>query len=202
VAERLTFTAYTELVLARLYEAHLREPARQYFNVDELMSDLAGSVPDGWAWDAAQYLVDHDLGHDFISSGTPDTALTPTGRVFVESEQGTGIIGEYQRAGQVIVVTGDGNQVAVGHGQQVVQIVQGDLSKEEAIELLGQAEARLAEDQTLSDDERADALADVHAIRTQLEKNAPNREALKALVTGLAGVASIADIVAKLSGAF
>jgi hypothetical protein len=200
MAEHLTFTAYADLVMARLYEAHMREPARQYFNVDKLMSDIAGRVPDGWAWDAAKHLVEQGLGEDFLSMQSADTALTPAGRMHVE--RGSGIIGEYQRADQIVVVTGDGNQVAVGHGQQVVQIAQGDLSKEEAIELLGQAEARLAEDQTLSDDERADALTDLHAVRTQLEKKTPNREVLKALVAGLAGVASIADIVAKLSGAF
>jgi len=204
MAERLTFTRYTDLVLARLYEAEERAVAgrQQVLDVAEVMSDLADVVPEDWAWDAAKYIVDQGLGHDFLAMGSATTALTPAGRVFVENERGTGIIGEYRRSDQLVVVLGDANQVAVGHGQQVMQIAQGDLSKEEVVELVGQAEARVADDQSLSDDESADALADLQAVRAQLEKKTPNREALKALVAGLAGVASIADIVAKLSGAF
>jgi hypothetical protein len=166
------------------------------------MSDLDGLVPDDWAWDAAKYLVDHGLGIDFLTMQSATTALTPDGRMFVEREQGTGIIGEYRRSDQVVVVVGDANQVAVGHGQQVVQAAQGNLSKEEVTELLDQAEARLAKDPALSDGERADALTDLQAVRAQLQKSSPNREVLTAIVAGLAGLASIADIVEKLRGAF
>lgn len=166
------------------------------------MSDLAGVVPEDWAWDAAKYLIDHGLGADYLTQGSATTALTPDGRVFVEREQGTGIIGEYRRADQIVVVVGDANQVAVGHGQHVVQQAQGNLSKEETVELLDEAEARLADDQTLTSDERDDALADLHGVRAQIEKKTPNRDALRALIVGLGGLASIADIVDKLSSAF
>ena len=120
--------------------------------------------------------------------------------MYVESERGSGIIGEYRRSDQIVVVVGDANQVAVGHGQHVVQIAQGDLSKEEAIELLDEAEAKLTDDATLSSDERADALADVQSARAQLEKRTPNRDVLKTLFAALGAIASIADIAAKLHG--
>jgi hypothetical protein len=200
--ERLTFTKFTELALARLYEFEEREGPNRPVDLRELMSDLSGVVPEDWSFDAAKYLVERRLGHDFMTMQSPDTALTPEGRLFVESEQGSGIIGEYRRSDQIVVVVGDANQVAVGHGQQVLQIAQGDLSKEEATELLEEAKTRLAEDETLDDDERADALTDLEAVRTQLEKKNPNGDVLRALVTGLAGVASIADIVDKLHSAF
>ena len=41
---------------------------------------------------------------------------------------------------------------------------------------------------------------DVEAMKGQLDKAHPNREALRALAAGLAGVASMAEIVEKLHG--
>jgi hypothetical protein len=202
VPERLTFTRYTDLVLARLYEAENRVGPNQMVDVRELMSDLGSVVPSDWAWDAAKYIVDHGLGHNFLTMGSATTALTPDGRVFVEAERGTGIIGEYRSANQIAVVTGDGNQVAIGHGQQVVQTLTGDFSKEEVVELLDEAEARLASDNRLDEDARADALTDLRALRGQAEKKNPSREALRALAAGLAGVDSLADIVEKLHALF
>ncbi|MFL5313030.1 MAG: hypothetical protein ACJ79H_21570 [Myxococcales bacterium] len=199
MAERLTFTAYTDLVLARLYEAEQREGAPQHFDVYELMEDITEQgVARDWAWDAAQWIVEHGLGHDFLGSGAADTALTAEGRMYVEAERGTGIISQYHSAPQLVVVHGDGNQIAVGHGQQVEQSIAGDLSKEEVVELLDQAEAALEQDDTLTGPERQDALSDVASMRAQLEKTTPNRRALAALAAGLPAVASLADIADKI----
>jgi hypothetical protein len=200
--ERLTFTRFTELTLARLYEAEERKGSNRPVNLRDLMSDLEGVVPSDWPWDAAKYLIDHGLGLDFLTSGGAFTALTPEGRVFVESEQGSGIIGEYRHSDQVVVVVGDANQVAVGHGQQVVQAARGDLSKEEATELLEEAKGRIAADEALDTERRADVIADLEAARMQVNKTHPNRQAVQALLAGLGGLASIADIVEKLRSAF
>jgi hypothetical protein len=90
-----------------------------------------------------------------------------------------------ERVAQLVVIHGDGNQVAVGHGQTVTQTIQGDFSKEEVSELLDQAETALQADTTLTDTERDDALADVASMRAQLGKAIPNRAALRALAAGL-----------------
>jgi hypothetical protein len=200
--ERLTFTRFTELALARLYEAEEREGPNHPVDLRDLMSDLEGEVPNDWPWDAAKYLVEQGLGQDFLTMQAAQTALTPEGRVFVEREEGTGIIGEYRHSDQVVVVLGDANQVAVGHGQQVVQAARGDLSKEEATELLEEAKGRVAADEALDTESRADVLADLEAARMQINKTHPNREALQVLLAGLGGLASIADIVEKLRLAF
>jgi hypothetical protein len=96
--------------------------------------------------------------------GNASAALTPEGRLYVEDEQGSGLIGEYRRQDQVVVVVGDGNQVAVGHGQTVKQ--GGSFSKEEALDVLDEAEARLR-DADLSEEARQDALADLDTVKTQ-----------------------------------
>lgn len=195
MAQPLTFTAYWNLVLARLYEKEQNgEPPRA--DVAELMADLDGIVPDGWAWEAAMHLVKSGLAHDFLSFGNPEVELNGRGRL--RAEAGAGIIGDYQRSPQIVLVHGDGNQVAIGHGQTVTQIIQGDFSKEEVSELLDQAEAVLEADATLDDADRQDALSDVAAMRAQLSKENPNRAALRALASGLPTVAALADIADKL----
>lgn len=199
--EKLTFTKYWELALARLYETEQRDGVSRPLDVRELMAEFEGVVPDGWAWEAANEMVRQGLGEDFLSMQTAQTQLTAQGRMFVESERGTGIIGKYFSGLQIVVVTGDGNQVAVGHGQKVEQTV-GSFSKEEVDELLDQAEERLAEDEALSDEERNDVLGDIAAMRAQVGKSKPNRDVLVALASTLGGIASLADIAEKLHAIF
>lgn len=74
----------------------------------------------------------------------------------------------------------------------------GEFSKEELEPLLDEAEARVNSDDGLDDDERSDVLADIDAIRKQLEKTKPNTGVLAALVTSLAAVESLTDIAEKL----
>jgi hypothetical protein len=195
MAERLTFTAYWNLVLARLYEKE-QNGERPRANVAELMADLAGIVPNDWAWEAAMHLVKSGLARDLLSFGNPEVELNAQGRL--RAEAGAGIIGDYQRSPQIVLVHGDGNQVAVGHNQTVTQIIQGDLSKEEVGELLNQAEAVIEADGTLTDGDREGALADVAAMRAQLAKENPNRAALRALAAGLPALASLAEIAEKI----
>ena len=191
----LTFAKYCELVVARLYEIEQDGNAPQA-DVVELMSDLEGAVPDAWPWEAAGHLVDTGLAHDFRSLGSPEIALNARGRLLAES--GAGVIGNYQKSPQIVFTVGDGNQIAVGHGQHVTQTIEGDFSKEDVAELLDQAETTLQTDTTLSDPERDDALADVASMRAQIAKSAPNRHVLATLATGLGSIASLTDIADKL----
>ena len=59
--------------------------------------------------------------------------LSAQGRLRVEREQ-SGVYRDYRRQEQIVLVFGDGNQVAVGHGQTVTQ--RGSFEKEEALKLL------------------------------------------------------------------
>jgi hypothetical protein len=77
VAEQLTFTAYTDLVLARLYEAEQRYGPSRPIDAYELMADITDQgVEREWAWDAAKWIIDHGLGHDFLTMGSATTKLT------------------------------------------------------------------------------------------------------------------------------
>jgi hypothetical protein len=195
MAKKLTFTAYTDLALARLYEAEGRDGSSRVIDLYNLMADITDQGIDReWAYQAAQWIVDHGYGHDFLTMGSATTQLTGDGRMYVEA--GTGIISDYQQSPQIVVVSGDGNQVAVGHGQTVTQ--SGSFEKEEISELLDRAEAALAADETLTESEREDAFTDVKAMRAQIAKATPNRQVLTALATGLGSVASLVDIADKL----
>jgi hypothetical protein len=126
----------------------------------------------------------------------PQVGLTAEGRL--RAEGGEGIIGDYQRGAQIVVIDGDGNQVAVGHGQTVTQTDLGPVQKEEIVWLLDQADAALKGDTTLADTDRLDALADIDSMRTQLAKETPNRPALSALAAGLPAVGSVAEIAEEI----
>jgi hypothetical protein len=195
VAEELTFTRFTELMLARTYEAEKASGANMMFSVHELMDDIAQQVDDQWPWQAAQYLSDAGLVEAAIGLGNAQVALTPQGRVFVEAEE-TDVIRDYRHSGQLVFVLGDGNQVAVGHGQTVEQ-ASGSFSKEEALELLDEADERL-ESSSLSDAERSETLADVDTVRKQLQKQNPNRAVIRAVLPALRAVDTIADLADKL----
>jgi hypothetical protein len=141
MAQELTFTKFAELVLARTAEWEKDHGASAFVPVRELMADLAPSVDENWPWQAAKYLEDEGLVQAAIPfGGNAQVLLTPHGRVFVEQEQ-TALIRDYRNSSQIVVVTGDGNQVAVGHGQTVKQ--SGSFSKEETLELLEEVEERL-----------------------------------------------------------
>lgn len=190
MALKLTFTKYCELVVARLYEMEKNE-SRLQADVAELMADLDGVVPVEWPREAAQRLVSSGLAADLGTQGASDVELNARGRLLAES--GAGVIGDYRQSAQ-LAFTIDGNEVTVGHRQTI----SGDFWKEELRKLLHQAEAALEADTTVTDEDRQDAVADVESMRTQLAKTTPNRQALVALATGIASVASLADIGAKI----
>jgi hypothetical protein len=197
MANQLTFTRFTDLVLARLYEAEQREGrSGVLFDVAELVSDVIPLVPDDWAWQAAQYLKDHGLANGALSmGGSAHMALTGDGRVYVERDQGTGLISDYMQGDQVVFILGDGNQVAVGHGQTVTQT--GNFEKEDVLEILDEAESRLIEAE-LTPGERGEAMADLATVRTQANKAQPNLGVIRAVIPALQAVAAISDLADKL----
>jgi hypothetical protein len=198
VAEDLTFTRFTELLLARTHERERRDGPDIFFPVEELMADLVPYVDSGWLWQSAKYLEDKNLVRASIRFGpTAQVHLTPQGRIFVENEQGSGLISTYRQQDQVVVVVGDGNQVAVGHGQTVWQ--SGEFSKEEVLELVDEAENRLRGAE-LPSDERGDALADLQTVKTQLGKKNPDFSAVRSVLSGLRNVNVIADLVERIHG--
>jgi hypothetical protein len=198
VGDELTFARFTDLLLARTYEREKRDGPAIFFPVSELIGDLVPHVDPVWLWQSAQLLESRNLVQAAIPlSGDAQVFLTAEGRLFVEDEQGTGVIGRYRQQDQVVLVIGDGNQVAVGHGQTVRQ--SGEFSKEEALELVGEAERRL-HDADLPAEEREEALADLDTVKTQLKKRNPNLAAVKAVVSGLRDVKVIADLADTLHG--
>jgi hypothetical protein len=200
VGDELTFTRFTDLLLARTYEREQRDGSAIFFPVSELMKDLTPYVDSAWLWQSAQFLEGRNLVQAVLpTSGNAQVFLTAEGRLFVEDERGTGLIGQYRQQDQVVLVIGDGNQVAVGHGQTVRQ--SGEFSKEEALELVGEAERRL-HDADLPAEERDEALADLETVKTQLTKKNPNLAAVKAIVSGLRDVKVIADLADTLHGLF
>lgn len=198
----LTFTAYTDLALARLYELEQKTGLTGTgIDVAKLMKDLAGDVPPGWPWDAATHIVEQGFGHDFRAQGSPQTALTPSGRIYVERAHG--VIADYRSSPQIVLVTGNGNQVAIGHGQHVAQDshVYG-LAMADILDLLDELDERIRHDPTLADQARAEALADVDVIRNQAGRENPSLAVITAVLTSLASIDGIADLVGKLQGAF
>jgi hypothetical protein len=198
VGDELTFARFTDLLLARTYEREKRDGSAVFFAVGELMEDLAPYVDSAWLWQSAQLLESRNLVQAAIpTSGDAQVLLTAEGRLFVEDEQGTGLIGQYRQQDQVVLVIGDGNQVAVGHGQTVRQ--SGEFSKEEALELVDEAERRL-HGADLPAEEREEALADLETVKMQLKKKNPNLAAVKAVLSGLRDVKLIADLADTLYG--
>jgi hypothetical protein len=197
MAEELTFTKFAELVLARTAEWEKQHGSSNLFPVRELMADLVPSVDEHWPWQAADVLQKRGLVKAIIPfGGDAQVMLTPEGRIFVEQEQ-TALIRDYRNSPQVVVTVGDGNQVAVGHGQTVQQ--SGSFSAEEAIELLDEAEERLRASD-LPDGVRDDALADVETAKAQLKKEKPNLAIVKTTVEALRGVNAVADLADRLYG--
>lgn len=196
-AEALTFTTFTDLVLVRVHDEERKEGTNQFFDVHELVSDVPGVQP-GWAQQAVELLGQQGLVHPVVAFGdTAQAALTPKGRMYVENEDGTGLIARYHSR-QLVVVAGDGNQVVVAGRDQTGPVSYGGFSKEEVEELLDQAEASIASP-SVSARDRQDAQADIETVRAQLKKEKPNRAIMSAAVETLRDITGLAEIGEKLA---
>jgi hypothetical protein len=188
----MNFTRFAELVLTRLYDAAKgRRGNSEFIPVEELVPDVLPHVDPEWQWQVAQHLAQQGLA----LAARDDLVITPAGRVYVEREQGSGLIREYRRQEQIVIVLGDGNQVAVGHGQTVHQA--GTYSKEEILETISEAEARVVSSD-LPEQEKLEALADLSTIKAQMGKANPNSKAIEAVLPALQSISVISDLAEKL----
>lgn len=81
----MTFTAYCDLALDRLYERDLTTPSNEAVDLRFLMADFEERVPANWPWEAATWIVEEGYGHDFRGmGGSAQTLLKPAGRRYVE----------------------------------------------------------------------------------------------------------------------
>ena len=203
-ATKLRFSEFIDLILARLHELENSSGGSgKFFDVNLIAKELAQPVPISWIFDAGKVLESRGLIRAiFAMGGTCLAQLTGEGRLYVENEQGTGIIKQYHESPQnfvVVNVSGNHNQIVAGHNSGAVnQTLTIEQEREPAFQLLQEIERQLKSDASLESHEKDDLLADVAMIRGQLKKREPNRPALAALLEPLSQVASVAGFVANL----
>jgi hypothetical protein len=111
--ERLTFTAFVDFVLARLYELDDGE----FHDVKAIAAELRYPVAESWPYDAVNVLESRGLVVEAMGFGKPDATISGAGRLFVEEQErvSASVIQEYRaRPSSFVVVAGTGNQVVVG----------------------------------------------------------------------------------------
>lgn len=197
----LTFSRFIELLLARLYDLERTHGAGRFFDLNAVARELKLSPPSQWVFDAGKVLESRGLVQAFFTFGGGCHAmLTGEGRLYVEREEGSGVIGEYHRDPRnFVIVSGTGNQVVVGDRPQgISQSLRVEEERQPAFHLVADIKRTLGGDDGLSESEKKDLLADVQAIEQQLKKREPNRAALAALLEPLSQIASVAGYVAQL----
>ncbi len=198
---KLKFSEFIDLILARLYELEQTEGGGSFFDLNAIAKELKEAPPQQWVFDAGKVLESRGLAQVvFTMGGGCHAMLAGEGRLFVEQEQGTGIIKQYHQAPQnYVVIRGSGNQVVVGGDQgTITQSMSIEKEREPAFKLLEQIRDRLGNDASLGEAEKKDLLTDVQGIEQQLKKREPNRQALAGLLESLSQVASVAGHVANL----
>ncbi len=198
---RIKFSEFIDLLLARLYDLDREGETAGYFDLNAIKNELKVDIPQRWVWDAGRVLQSRGLADClFAMGGKAEAVIAGEGRLYVEEEQGTGIIKEYHQQPQnYVIVSGTANQVVVsGEQSSVTQTMTIEQERKPAFDLLKQIEEKLKQDQTLDPGERNDLLADVEMIRGQLRKRDPNRTALAAILEPLSQVSSIGGLIVQL----
>jgi hypothetical protein len=200
---KLRFSEFVDLVLARLYELEQAHGPGRFFDLNAIASELREPVPRMWAFDAGKVLESRGLAQCIFALGGNCLAmLSGEGRLYVEGDQGTGIIKQYHEAPQNFVhieIAGTNNQVSVaGDRSTVTQVSTVEQQRKPAFDLLVEIEGGIVQDSSLAPQEKQDFLTDVQMVRSQLKKREPNRAALAALLEPLSQIASIAGLVANL----
>lgn len=198
-ADRLKFSQFVDIVLARLYELEL-EGRTGYQEINAIVAELSQKVPPNWIWDAAKVLESRGLANvEFFVGGVCIAELSGEGRLFVE-EDGSQTIKEYKSdPAQFVIVTGTGNQVVVGgHNASATQTRTVAEERKPAFDLLEKIEGGLHSDQSMSPEALKDLKSDLEGVKGQLSKRTPNRDVLASLLSGLSQVRSIAGYVAEL----
>jgi hypothetical protein len=196
--ERLTFTEFVDLSLARVAEADAEEPG-DYFDLFTLKHELRMPVDDEWIYNAADLLDTRGLARWMkVPGAMASVKLTGAGRRYVEAGGDSDIIGEYQREPSAFVrnVSGHGHNVASSESVHLSQTARDE--DNEVLLLVSRIEAGLDGDASLSPEEKAAFETDLEAVRGQLHKLEPNRRAMAALLEPMAGLASVGSFVVQL----
>ena len=114
----LKFSRFVDLMMARLYELERDKPG-EYIPLQWINQQLAAPSPQSWVFDAGKVLESRGLARCIFTLGGCQAQLTGEGRMFVEEEQGSGVIKEYHERPETFIVnvSGSGNQVSVGGNQ-------------------------------------------------------------------------------------
>lgn len=209
VTDKLTFDDFLDLVLSGLYELDESAPG-ELFDVNEIAAAVRAigeTIPENWPSDAVKLLDDEGwiIGLRAFG-GVAEGRLTGAGRLEVERRRAAALQ-KPERAERglassstVLIISGSGNQVAVGVEGSVVQTALSQDVRNEALARVSELDATIRRDEALTRLEREELLADVSSVRHQLEKQKPNTNAAVALLEPLANVASISNSVASLIG--
>jgi hypothetical protein len=201
VARKLSFTDFSEFILARLYDLDQTERSGEYIDIREIAAELKEPVPHRWPADALTTLRDQGLADGVLAGGsTVEGFITGHGRLYVEErEREEGVIREYrERPSSIVVVSGTGHQVAVDTRGNVQQTSINIDVPAEVWSLLNQIEGTLAGDDSLDPAERETAIEEVRIARSQLQKPEPNKRAAAAILDPLAKFSAVAGFVLKV----
>lgn len=199
MGERLTFTEFVDFVLVRVYERDQEESGVRV-NLAELAGELREPVPHGWVVDALRVLDQRGWVRDWGLDNANVAEITGEGRLYVEGRQHqTTLIERYrERPNNYVFISGTGHQVAVGTEGTVTQTRISAETKTQALALVGRMREQLDADDALDPRTREDALSDLATIEAQLERDEPNRGAIRALLDPLSKVAGIGSFAIKL----
>jgi len=132
MAERLRFTDFVDIVLARLYE--LDNGEGEFRDTREIAAQLKESVPDWWPDEAVKVLNDRGYVDAALAFGSAEAVITGAGRIAVEEQERdrSSTIHEYiAHPANFVLVTGSGNQVVVD-SQGVAQTLGGGQARSSA----------------------------------------------------------------------
>lgn len=198
--QKLTFSQFIDLILVRLYEYENNQPGG-FLNLGKIVNELKFEVPYNWVFDAGKILEGRGLAHVlFALGGTAMARISGEGRLYVEDEQGTGIIKDYNKdKGTFVYVSGKNNQVNVGNvNSDINQKITIKEERKPVFDLLDKIEEKLRSEDLVTKDELNDLLTDLASLRTQLEKKEPNKNVIAALLEPLSNITSIAGHVSDL----
>lgn len=201
MSDSLTFSEFVELILASLYDFDREKKTEGYIDLNLLAQRFRERPTLQWIWDAGKVLQSRMLADCIFAIGGGAWArITGNGRLYVEEQRGSGLIKKYrQHPDNYVVVSGDNNQVVVG-GRDANGVIKTEIAKERkpALDIVLDIERIIAEDVGLSSDAKSDLMADLAAVKAQLQKREPNRTVLAALLGGMAQIPSIASRVGEL----
>jgi hypothetical protein len=198
---RLKFSEFIDLLLAELYELEQQQGAGKFFFLNDIARRLKNPPPEHWVFDAGKVLESRGLAQCiFTMGGYCQAMLSGEGRLFVEREDGTGIIRKFHREPRnYIVITGNSNQVAVDvRDSTISQLSEIERSRQPAFNILKEIRNSLENDPALTSEAKSDAMTDISSVEQQLKKQHPNLAALAGLLEPLSQITSIAGYVANL----